>query len=70
MQLEPYRKGFGSKYIMVLDFDELITNPKGLVSLVLNGLKLNSSYLEVFNVVKCKTKPLSQAEVFYSKYPV
>ncbi len=71
MQLEPYREHFGPENILVLDFDELVTNPKNLLSFLFNRLKLENHNFEFNNVVKNKTiMKKSQAEVFVNSSPL
>ena len=70
VQLEQYRKHFGSKNIVVLDFDELVTCPNDLLAFLFDRLKLNCSGLEVVNEVRNKTRQLSQAEVFFRMHPL
>jgi len=69
MQLEPYREHFGVTNILVLDFDELVSNPAQLLTSVFDRLHLNSTDVEIVDEVKHKTNQLSQAEVFLNMHP-
>jgi len=69
MQLEPYRELFGMTNIMVLDFDELVSDPAKLLTSVFDRLQLNGNDVEIVDEVKHKTGELSQAEVFLNMHP-
>ncbi|GJL65751.1 MAG: sulfotransferase [Nitrospirales bacterium] len=69
MQLEPYRKQFGVTNILVLDFDELVSNPAQLLTSVFDRLQLSSTDIEIVDEVKHKTRELSKAEVFLTMHP-
>ena len=68
-QLETYRKYFGSKKIIILDFDLMIRTPNYFLQLLFDRLKLSSEGYEFDNIAINKTKSLTQAEVLFHKHP-
>ncbi len=68
-QLEPYREHFGLHNIKVLDFDELVSNPKHLLTSLFDSLQLNGDDIKIVDEVKHKTRELSQAQVFLNMHP-